>query len=183
MGEALRKMSTIEDLNNLDLPEGQRAELIDGELYLVDVPTRKHQEIVGGVFNAIYNHIAEHNGSCKVYVSPLGVRLFADDSTYVEPDICVICDQDKLNDEGCNGAPELVVEVTSPSTRSRDCLLKFMTYKAAGVKEYWLIDPERDILDVYYFETEQTERFTFHDKVPSTVCDGLVVDFAKMNLD
>ena len=101
----------------------------------------------------------------------------------MEPDICVICDQDKLNDEGCNGAPELVVEVTSPSTRSRDCLLKFMKYKAAGVKEYWLIDPERDILDVYYFETEQTERFTFHDKVPSTVCDGLVVDFAKMNLD
>lgn len=183
MGEALRKMSTIEDLFNLDLPEGMRAELIDGELYMVGAPTRKHQDIVGAVFNAIYNHIAEHDGSCKVYVSPLGVRLFADDRTYVEPDISVICDRDKLNDEGCNGAPELVVEVTSPGTRSRDCLLKFMKYKAAGVKEYWLIDPEREILDVYYFETEETERYTFKDSVSSTVCDGLIVDFSKMKFE
>ena len=183
MGEALREMSTIEDLFNLDLPEGMGAELIDGEFYMVGAPTRRHQKIVGAVFNAIYNHITEHNGACEVYVSPLGVRLFEDDRTYVEPDISVICDLDKLNEEGCNGAPELVVEVTSPGTRSRDCLLKLMKYKSAGVKEYWLIDPERDILDVYYFETEQTERFTFKDQVPSTVCDGLVVDFAMMNLD
>lgn len=91
---------------------------------------------MGGVLYVIYNYVAEHNGSCKIYASPLGVRLFASDSIYVEPNIYIICDWGRLDDEGCNGTSKLIVEMASPSTGNRDCLLELMKYKVAGVKEY-----------------------------------------------
>lgn len=97
------------------LPEGVRAELIDGQLWDLAAPSRAHQEIVHEVDTRIGNFIKDRKGSCKVYLAPFSVNLFADDTTFVEPDVCVACDRDKLSDRGCEGAPDLVVEVVSPS--------------------------------------------------------------------
>lgn len=178
MEEAMRRMSTIEDIYNL--PEDVRAELIDGEIYMMASPNRSHQRVIAGVFNAIYNHIKTHGGSCEANVAPFAVFLFNDDYNYVEPDITVVCDPDKLDNKGCHGAPDWMIEVISPSSRSRDCLLKLRKYEQAGVREYWVIDPERADITVYHFETGEVERYGFGDQVPSLVCEGLTVDFAEV---
>lgn len=180
MGEALLKMKTMEDV--YALPEGERAELIDGVLYMMATPTEKHQWVSGEIFMAIKGHIKEHSGGCRVYYAPFGVYLFADDSTYLEPDIVVICDKNKLDSKGCHGAPDLVIEISSPSTRSRDCFLKLRKYEAAGVREYWIVEPERTMVDVYRFEKECADQYTFEDQVPSDICEGMVIDFSNMDI-
>ncbi len=180
MEEAMKMMSTIEDIYNL--PEDVRAELIDGEIYMMGSPNRRHQRAVAGVFHAVYDHIKKYGGPCEVNVAPFAVFLFNDDYTYVEPDITVVCDPDKLDDKGCHGAPDWIIEVISPSSRSRDCLLKLRKYEQAGVREYWVIDPEREVVTVYHFETEEVECYGFADQVPSLVCDGLIVDFSEIEI-
>ena len=92
------------------LPEGQRAELINGVIYEMAPPNRIHQEIVMNFSAAIHDYIKNNHGNCKVYPAPFAVFLNADDKTYVEPDISVICDPSKLDDRGCNGAPDWVPE-------------------------------------------------------------------------
>lgn len=180
MREALVEMSTIEDV--YALPDGERAELIDGELYMMSTPTRKHQRIVLETATTIANFIEQYDGICEVDIAPFGVYLFDDDSTYLEPDVIVVCDSKKLDDKGCHGAPDLVIEVSSPSTRSRDCLLKQRKYELAGVREYWIIDPDSEVIDVYRFEEERVDRYHFQDQVPTDICEGLIVDFAAMKL-
>ena len=106
------------------LPEGTRAELIDGELYSMAPPSRKHQEIVSGLVWLLRDYIQHKGGPCKAYVSPFAVNLNADDSTYVEPDVLVVCDSSKLSDRGCEGAPDFVVEVVSPSSVRMDYVKK-----------------------------------------------------------
>ena len=146
-------------------------------------PSRKHQRIVFETAKTIANFIEQHDGICEVDIAPFGVYLFDDDSTYLEPDVIVICDKNKLDNKGCHGAPDLVIEVSSPSTRSRDCLLKLRKYEAAGVREYWIIDQDRELIDVYRFEKECVDRYSFRDQVPTDICEGLAVDFTAMNLE
>ena len=181
MREALVEMSTIEDV--YALPDGERAELIDGVLYMMATPTRKHQRIVFETAYAISKYVKEHDGTCEVDIAPFGVYLFDDDSTYLEPDVIVICDKKRLDNKGCHGAPDLVLEVSSPSTRSRDCLLKHRKYEAAGVREYWIIDQDSEVIDVYRFEKECVDRYSFQDQVPTDICEGLSIDFSVMNLE
>ncbi len=101
---------------------------------------------------ALHDHIKSKGGSCKVYPAPFAVFLNKDDRNYFEPDISVICDRDKLSDRGCEGAPDLVVEVASESTKSRDLFLKLNKYMMAGVKEYWVVDPLTNTINVYEFD-------------------------------
>lgn len=115
---AQERMHTIEDIYNL--PEGTRAELIDGQIYYMAPPSTRHQRILNYINNTIYNHIKKNNGSCEVFPAPFAVFLNKDDTNYVEPDISVICDNDKLDDKGCNGAPDWIIEITSPSNSSYD---------------------------------------------------------------
>ncbi len=144
------KRYTIEDIINL--PEGQRAELINGRWYDMSAPSRQHQEIVMNLSAALHDFIKDKGGSCKVYPAPFAVFLNQDDRNYFEPDISVVCDHSKLSDRGCEGAPDLVVEVTSESTKSRDLFLKLNKYKDAGVKEYWVVDPLTNTTNVYEFD-------------------------------
>ena len=161
------------------LPEGVRAELIDGELWDLASPSRKHQEIVSALTTRITNHIASRNGACKVYPAPFAVNLFADESTFVEPDVSVICDLEKLSDRGCEGAPDLVVEVVSPSNPEMDYISKLNLYREAGVREYWICDPQRERTLAYDFGTEAVMAlYSFDEPVPSSVLPGLEVDFA-----
>ena len=125
----------------------ERIEIINGEAFMMAAPSRIHQEICFEMGRQLGNYL--EGKQCKAYPAPFGVRLFqrAGDSpedvdTIVEPDISVICDRSKLDQYGCNGAPDLVIEVLSPSTQRHDQLVKLNLYQRAGVREYWIVDPE-----------------------------------------
>ena len=174
-----RASYTAEDYWNL--PEGVRAELIDGKLWDLASPSRKHQEIVYTVGKQIGNHIDSHGGPCKVYPAPFAVNLFADDTTFVEPDISVICDQSKLSDRGCEGAPDFIVEVVSPSNPEMDYVSKLNLYREAGVREYWVCDPQRERVLAYAFGIDPVlSIYAFAEPVPSTVFPGFNVNFAQI---
>ena len=163
------------------LPEGVRAELIDGELWDLASPSRIHQEIVLEVSVRLKNHIDSHGGSWKVYSAPFAVNLFADDTTFVEPDVSVVCDRDKLSDRGCEGAPDFVVEVVSPSNPEMDYISKLSLYREAGVREYWICDPQRKRVLAYRFDTEAVmDTYAFTRTVPAMVFPGFEVNFGEI---
>ncbi len=143
---------TIDDI--YALPDGQRAELIDGQIYNMAPPKRLHQKLISELTQSIGSYIKSQNGSCEVYPAPFAVFLNDDDKNYVEPDLSVICDKSKLDDRGCNGAPDLIIEVVSPSSRKLDYSIKNALYMEAGVREYWIIDPTKERTTVYYYEDD-----------------------------
>lgn len=155
------------------LPEGQRAELIDGQIYYMAPPNRTHQRISWKLHQAIANYIDNQNGNCEVYAAPFAVFLNKDDINYLEPDISVICDISKLDEKGCHGAPDWVVEIVSSASRSRDYLLKLIKYRSAGVNEYWIVDPETKIITVYAFKQNIVDQYCFGKDVPV----GIFKDF------
>lgn len=171
---------TIEDI--YALPEGQRAELIDGELYMMATPSRTHQALVHFFDWTIGNYIHDKNGECSVYPAPFAVFLNADEETYVEPDISVICDRDKLTDKGCNGAPDWVIEIVSPSSKSMDYSRKLFKYNAAKVREYWIVDFEKNRVMAYDFEHCVVAEYTFSDKVKVGIYEDLEIDFASIDV-
>lgn len=140
---AVRKLEfyTVEDI--YALPEGERAELIDGQMYAMASLGRVHQQILGFLYRKIADHIDARRGECEVNVAPFAVFLDKDDRTYLEPDISVVCDKNKLDDRECNGAPDWVIEIVSPSSRTMDYYRKLFKYQNAGVREYWVVDPEK----------------------------------------
>lgn len=177
----LEEYYTIDDIYNL--PEGQRAELIDGKLYMMAAPSRIHQEFVHFLDRTIGNYIHDRNGDCKVYPSPFAVYLNADSDIYVEPDISVICDKDKLIDEGCKGAPDWIIEIISPSSRSMDYVKKLLKYGTAGVREYWIVDPDKQRVMVYNFEHETAEEYSFSDKVKAGIYEDFEIDFTGISME
>ena len=116
------KRYTSDDYWNL--PDGERAELINGQLYMMAPPSRLHQELVHQLSRVIGNYISDKRGDCKIYPAPFAVNLNADDTVYVEPDISVICSKDKLTDKGCVGAPDFIIEIVSPGSRKLDYSIK-----------------------------------------------------------
>lgn len=156
---------TIDDI--YALPDGERAELIDGKIYLMAPPSRLHQELVGEIFAVIRNHIGKNNGDCKAYIAPFAVFLNENDKNYVEPDISVICDPNKLNDKGCQGAPDWIIEIVSPSSQRMDYQIKLFKYRAAGVKEYWIVNPDTRTVTVYGFENDSNSgQYSFDQDIP-----------------
>ncbi len=173
--EALRKerVYTIEDI--YALPEGERAELIDGKIYDMAPPGWRHQRISAYLHNEIYDHIKESNGDCEVLAAPFAVFLYDDGFNYVEPDISVICDRSKLDEKGCHGAPDWVIEIVSQSSKSRDYMTKLFQYRAAGVREYWIVDPERQTVMVYGFEKDVVEQYGFGEEMPVGIYEGFSI--------
>lgn len=156
------------------LPDGERAELIDGKMYMMAPPSRIHQELVQQLSRIIGNHIANNKGHCKVYPAPFAVFLNSDDKNYVEPDISVICSTNKLTDKGCNGAPDWIIEIVSPSSQRMDYLTKLFKYRTTGVREYWIVNPMKETVQVYSFEgTEDSTQYSFNDKIPVNTFTGL----------
>ena len=149
----VKKLYTIADIERL--PEGKRAELIDGRIYMMSAPMRIHQDLISEINDLLRSHIRQKEGSCRVYFAPFAVYLKKDLLNYFEPDLVVVCDEKKLSDRGCEGAPDLVVEIVSKGTRKKDYQLKFAKYLQAGVREYWIIDPKKERSTVYYFPTGQ----------------------------
>lgn len=177
--ESVRKIReyTIEDI--YALPEGQRAELIDGSIYMMAPPKTQHQRLVQFLSKTIGNYIDE-KGGCEVFPAPFAVFLHADDKLYVEPDISVICDKSKLNENGCKGAPDWLIEIVSPSSASHDYLRKLKLYMDSGVREYWIVDQAKNRIMVYRFEEDLVEEYTFLDKVRVGIYQDLEIDFSKI---
>ncbi len=168
------KTYTIEDI--YALPEGKRAELIDGQLYMMAPPKRIHQELVSQFTKIIGSYIDTHAGSCKIYPAPFAVFLNADSMNYVEPDISVICDKNKLDEYGCNGAPDWVIEIVSPSTERMDYGIKLFKYRSAGVREYWIVNPLNRNVNVFDFEyNEKTRQYSFNDIIPVSIYENLSI--------
>ncbi|MCC6093946.1 MAG: Uma2 family endonuclease [Eubacterium sp.] len=162
---------TIE--NYLNLPDDRRAELIDGVFYDMSAPKLIHQAVEGELFMAFRNFVDTNQGSCKVFIPPCGVQLDQDDKTVVEPDLVVVCDSSKLSDRFVAGAPDLIIEVLSPSTRRKDMYLKTQKYEAAGVREYWMVDIDSRRVIVYVFADPSTPViYGFDDCVPVAIWDG-----------
>lgn len=163
------------------LPDGERAELIDGKIYDMAPPNRLHQKIVTRLSGIIDRYISEHNGACEVYASPFAVFLNEDDKTYMEPDVSIICDRNKLDDKGCNGAPDWIIEVVSPSSQRMDYLTKLFKYRTAGVREYWIVDPAQERVQVYSFdEQEDFMQYSFDDDIPVGIYDGFTIKIAEL---
>ena len=164
-----------------NLPENVRAELIDGQFYDMAAPSRIHQKILNTVNNTIFNYIHSKGGSCEVYPAPFAVKLFDDRKTVVEPDISVICDPDKLTDRGCEGAPDWIIEIISPSSRRMDYLTKHILYANAGVREYWIVDPMKEHTTIYQFEKDDAPVIIDFDRtIEMGLWDGLYINIGEL---
>jgi Uma2 family endonuclease len=156
---------TYADYKEWDLEEGERYELIDGIPYAMSAPGAYHQEILAALLAAFYEFFK--GKPCKVYVAPYDVRLWyrddgsdaasdaESDDTVVQPDLSVVCDEKKRGPEGCRGAPDLVVEILSPSNTVIEMTRKFDLYRRAGVREYWVVFPEEKTIHAYNFQDEK----------------------------
>ncbi len=168
---------TIEDY--LAWPEDERIELINGRIYMMSAPEVMHQVIDVHLGQKIANYIDDKGGDCIPLTAPVDVQLDCDDKTMVQPDMLILCDLEKLNRKRIIGAPDFVLEILSPSTRSKDIVIKTEKYMTAGCREYWIVDPEGETVTVYDFENENFPiYYSFDDAVPVNIYDGdLTIDF------
>ena len=166
------EMHTIDDI--YALPDGERAELIDGKIYYMAPPNTQHQRLVHFFDREIGNYIQRNNGECEVFPAPFAVSLSENDKNYVEPDISVICDKNKITDKGCIGAPDWIIEIVSPGSVQMDYFTKLFKYRAAGVREYWIVDPAKELIMAYWFEQETMEQYSFGEDIPA----GIFQDFS-----
>ena len=178
MALAQEQTYTIDDI--YALPDGQRAELIDGKIFDMAPPNTVHQRISYAFARKISDYIDKNNGNCEVFLAPFAVFLNQDSHNYVEPDISVICDKNKLDDRGCNGAPDWIIEIVSPASKRMDYFTKLFKYRTAGVREYWIVDQEKNRILVYNFESEDTGDYTFADSVKAGIYDDLLINFSNI---
>ena len=173
------RIYTVEDI--YALPDGQRAELIDGRIYDMAPPNTIHQRIVHLLAWKIENYIQSQKGICKIFPAPFAVFLNNDNRNYVEPDISVICDTNKLDDRGCNGAPDWVIEITSPSNPQTDYGIKLFKYRTAGVREYWIVNPQTKTVTVFDFEgDEKSNQYRFDDDISVCIYNDLVINITNL---
>lgn len=196
-------MAAITSLSQLD-PQGtysyadylswkfdQALEIIQGKIFPMSGPSRTHQKISWKLSGLFFNHFK--NQPCEAYAAPFDVRLYnrvksiqADKDIYtvVQPDLCIICDLAKLDERGCLGAPDLIVEILSPGNAAREMKLKKDLYAEAGVREYWIVDPSRETMTRYNLEEEGTYGrpliFVSDETVPSVVFPDLKLDLGEL---
>jgi len=155
------------------LPKERRVELIDGVFYDMAVPTFAHQSITGELHRQIANFILDNNGSCQVVAAPIDVQLDRDDKTMVQPDVLILCDPDKILQGRVFGAPDFVLEVISLSTKRNDYFKKLAKYENAGVREYWIMDPFKKQLIVFFFEEDiYAQIHNLSESVPVHIYEG-----------
>ncbi len=176
---------TIDDIYNL--PEGHRAELIDGQIYDMAPPNTTHQRILSFLHLEIGNYIREHGGSCEVIPAPFAVFLHNEDesdlSNYLEPDISVICDPGKINDKGCHGAPDWIIEIVSPSSKRMDYYTKLALYRSNGVREYWIVDPLKKMILTYDMEHDDGPALhSLTDAIKANIYDEYEINFSKLHI-
>ncbi|MDR3267387.1 MAG: Uma2 family endonuclease [Tannerella sp.] len=168
--------------------DDKRRELFDGFVHLMSpAPALSHANVVGNVYTDLKNYIRNRKGACKVFTAPFDVRLprngeKEDDKIYtvVQPDICLVCNPEKLDERGCIGAPDMIVEVLSPATLKYDMNDKYRIYEAAGVKEYWAIAPKDKSVIVFLLQKngEYAEGIMYNEKsnIPVQSLPGLEIE-------
>lgn len=185
MNTAVNTQDTYTYADYLLWPEGERWEIIDGHAYnMTPAPSRKHQLVVGNLHFLILSYFREK--SCQVYLSPFDVRLsleYSDDhlvENVVQPDLSVFCDLSKLDHKGAKGAPDLVVEVLSPSTAEKDMKTKLLLYQNFKVGEYWLVDPEKETMEIINLDSsgryQPGRMFMVGEMAVSGIFGGLSVE-------
>ena len=166
--------------------ESNRIELINGEAIMMAAPSSIHQEISMEISRQLANYL--EGKECRVYPAPFDVRLFEkegdnpdDIDTVVEPDITVVCDRSKIDSHGCKGAPDLIVEILSPSSLRTDRLVKLRLYQRAGVREYWIVDPKKEITVVYHLEDDAAPTvYPFNSPVSFRIFPELTVTISNL---
>ncbi|MDR1702800.1 MAG: Uma2 family endonuclease [Sporomusaceae bacterium] len=167
--------------------DDKRREIINGVIYLMTAPNDEHQEILGGLFNEFYNYLK--GKKCVVRVAPYDVRLPKEGetketvSTIVQPDIVVVCDKNKRDRKGCFGAPDLVIEILSPSTSKRDLIEKFALYQEHGIREYWIVNPAHQFITRFSFDEaqkkyNQAEQFFNDDTIIPVIFPDFIIKLA-----
>ena len=166
----------------LQWDDDTRWELIDGTPYMMSAPNRRHQELLGNLHLLFGNYLKGKD--CKIYLSPFDVRLNADtfDNTVVQPDLLIVCDHSKLDIAGCVGAPDMVVEILSPSTSRYDRTLKFNSYRQSGIREFWVVDPETKTLAIHILKGDEyiTQAYTDEDTASVHVLKGFSIDLSEV---
>ncbi len=175
----IKKQGEYTVTDYLALPDEQRVELIDGVFYDMGAPTASHQLVSGEVYRQIANYIIENGGDCTPFISPIDVQLDCDEKTMIQPDVAIVCDEEKLTPKRIYGHPDFVLETLSPSTRKKDCGKKLAKYMEAGVREYWILDLEQRHVLVYFFEDEvYPVIYGLDHPVPVSIYQGkLQIDF------
>ncbi len=177
----------------LTWPDDERWEVIEGVAYaMTPSPSVSHQRISRALTRIIATHLLGRQ--CELFAAPFDVR-FADSTTVsdnyidtvVQPDIIVVCDPSKIDNRGCNGAPDLIIEITSPSTGKNDLTVKFDLYQCYGVKEYWIVHPAEHTLLVFKRGGDETygkpERYAGDDKIEVPMLGELTIDLADVFAD
>ena len=179
--EAENRLYTLEDY--LRLPDDQRVELIDGVFYDMAAPTTIHQSIAGFLHKKFLDFVMANKGPCFPFISPVDVQLDCDDKTVVQPDVLVVCDRTKYKNGRIFGAPDLVIEVLSPSTRRKDMQLKMYKYAGAGVREYWMVDPDKKLVVQYDLEHLGIPAiYNFQSVIPVLIWDSACrIDLGEMD--
>lgn len=177
------KLYTIDDI--MALPDGERAELIDGQIYYMACPNMIHQGLLRELAFAFMSYQKNAGKPCQTYFAPCAVFIQRDKYNYLEPDLFVICPKDENDDRlqfnGCHGAPDFVLEIVSPSSRMMDFVRKHEKYAETGVREYWIVDPQTERVLVYHFEKDDFPvQYTFLDTIPLGITDDFSIDFTKL---
>lgn len=178
------RLYTTKDI--MALPDGVRAELIDGNIYYMASPTRIHQALLRELAVTFTVYQKSSGVPCQTLFAPFAVFINQDEFNYLEPDLLVICPKDsddhRLQNDGCHGAPDFVLEIVSPSSKTMDFVRKTVKYGTSGVREYWIVDPEKERVLVYHFEKDPSPiQYTFDDKIPVGITEGFSVDFKTLN--
>ncbi len=169
---------TIADIEAL--PDGERAELIDGEMFMMATPATVHQRILVKLIFEIETYIRKNRGNCELLPAPFGVYIKKDERNYVEPDISVICHEDNLDEKGCHGAPDWVIEIVSPSSRKMDYVRKTKLYRETGVREYWIVDPNKEMVTIYTADQWDVPVYhSFAEQIQSGIYEDLYLEFTE----
>lgn len=170
---------TLEEYENL--PDDKRVEVFDGIVYDMASPSRIHQALLTDLITIFYTYIKKKNGDCEVFPAPFDVILSKKPLTIVQPDIMIVCDKNKLDEQRCNGAPDFIIEIVSPSNSSDDYIKKAYYYKNYGVREYWIIDPKRRTVTVNYFEKDEVSiQLSFESAIKVNIYDDLYINFTEV---
>ena len=165
------------------LPENAHTELIEGRLYRLygmALPSFNHQAVLGEILCRILSYCKGNGEKYNVLPAPFTVQLKKEKSDYVEPDISVICDSEKLTDWGCVGAPDWIIEIVSPSDPGHDYMLKLNLYQAAGVREYWIVDIRNKCITACRLENGMyvSTAHSFDDEVKAGIFEDFSIDFS-----
>lgn len=163
------------------LPEDVRAEVFEGIVYDMASPSEIHQTISTELTTILNNYIKSKKGPCRVFHAPFDVKLSDNPLTIVQPDLMIICDRNKLDGKRCNGTPDFIIEITSPSNAADDYIRKLFYYKNYGVREYWIVDPRRKTVTVNYFEGDIINvQYSFDSTIKVNIYDDLFINFTEI---